>query len=55
MLFFIIISYLEEKYFETRYENTVTTLLPISSGVSEGTVLDPILYLLYRPTVDLKK
>lgn len=47
----VIKSYLTERYFLVKYQDEYSNLLPIKSGVPQGSVLGPILYLLY--TADL--
>lgn len=44
-------SYLFNRHFLVKYQEGYTPLFPISSGVPQGSVLGPILYLLY--TADL--
>ena len=44
-------SYLENRYFLIKYGEECTSLHPILSGVPQGSVLGPVLYLLY--TADL--
>lgn len=44
-------SYIENRYFFVKYEDEHSSLSEISSGVPQGSVLGPILYLLY--TADL--
>jgi hypothetical protein len=47
----ILKSYLENRYFLIKYREEYTSLHPILSGVPQGSVLGPLLYLLY--TADL--
>lgn len=50
-LYALMKSYLHERYFRVRYEAEVTSLHKIESGVPQGSVLGPVLYLLF--TADL--
>ena len=45
----ILQSYLHNRYFLIRYREAYTSLHPVSSGVPHGSVLGPLLYLLYNP------
>lgn len=49
----ILQSYLADRYFMVKYQDVHTSLFPIKAGVPQGSVLGPILYLLY--TADLPK
>lgn len=44
-------SYLEDRHFYVKYGNSVTNLQKIKAGVPQGSVLGPLLYLIY--TFDL--
>jgi len=50
-LYAIIKSYLLQRTFRVKYGETVTQLKEMNSGVPQGSVLGPVLYLLY--TADL--
>jgi len=43
--------YLQNRYFLIKYREAYTSLHPVSSGIPQGSVLGPLLYLLY--TADL--
>jgi len=43
----ILKSYLENRYFLIKYREEYTSLYPVLSGLLQGSVLDPLLYLLY--------
>jgi hypothetical protein len=46
-LYAVIKSYLLRKTFKVKYAKVVTQLKEINSGVSQGSVIEPVLYLLY--------
>lgn len=43
----LIKSYTEDRYFQVKYEEECSELKPIKSGVPQGSILGPLLYLLY--------
>jgi hypothetical protein len=49
--YLILKSYLHNRYFQVKVEDSYTNLLPINTGVPQGSVLGPLHYLLY--TADL--
>lgn len=46
-VFHILKSYLSDRTFQIKYQNTITNLYPIESGIPQGSVLGPFLYVLY--------
>jgi hypothetical protein len=50
-MFSILKSYLSQRYFFVKHEDYSTELHPILAGVPQGSVIGPVLYLLY--TADL--
>lgn len=44
-------SYLSDRYFMVKYQDVITGLYPIRAGVPQGSVLGPVLYLLYTSDI----
>jgi hypothetical protein len=49
--YLILNSYLSNRHFVVKVNTELTSLTPVNAGVPQGSVLDPLLYLLY--TADL--
>lgn len=49
----ILTSYISERHYRAKYSDEYSDLKPISAGVSQGSVLGPVFYLLY--TRDIPK
>ncbi|PNF20480.1 RNA-directed DNA polymerase from mobile element jockey [Cryptotermes secundus] len=45
--FLLVKSYLQNRHYRVKVDNAYTDLLPIRAGVPQGSVLGPLLYLLY--------
>jgi hypothetical protein len=45
--FLILKSYLLNRHFQVKIKNAFTDILPVNAGVSQGSFLGPLLYLLY--------
>ena len=50
-IFLILKSYITERYFQVKIENTLSQYYPVQSGVPQGSVLGPLLYLIYTADV----
>lgn len=48
-------SYLSDRYFRIKYENEYSKLKKIDAGVPQGSILGPILYLLYTHDIPVNK
>src|SRR5436190_1777997 len=49
----VIRSYLSNRYFQVKFEDITTSLCEIESGVPQGSVLGPLLYLLFTYDIPL--
>jgi hypothetical protein len=47
----ILKSYLSERYFRVKQEDEYSGLKPIKAGVPQGSVLGPVLYLIYKSDI----
>jgi hypothetical protein len=47
----ILKSYLSERYFRAKQEDEYFGLKPIKTGVPQGSVLGPVLYLMYTSDI----
>jgi hypothetical protein len=45
--YLILISYLRNRHFRVKVEDSYTDLFPVNAGVPQSSVLGPLLYLLY--------
>jgi hypothetical protein len=50
-IYSILKSYLTDRHFYVKLQDASTTLYPILSGVSQGSVLEPIRYLIYTADI----
>lgn len=50
-IYLILKSYLSERHFQVKMNETTSKLCPVNSGVPQGSVLGPFLYLLYTADV----
>jgi len=46
-LYTILQSYITDRYFYIKYDNECSDIMPVSGGVRKGSVLAPILYMIY--------
>lgn len=44
-------SYISNRYFRVKYEDSYSELKEISAGIPQGSVLGPVLYLLYMSNI----
>jgi hypothetical protein len=44
-------SYINDRYFQVKIENTLSQYYPIQSGVRQGSVLGPLLYLIFTADI----
>ena len=52
-IFKILKSYLKDRYFYVKFKDKTSALLAVNSGVPQGSVLGPILYLLYTADIPI--
>jgi len=52
-LYLFLKSYLSERYFQVKFDDELSDNHPIRAGVQHGSVLGPLLYLLYIADVQL--
>lgn len=45
--YLILESYLKDRFFRVRYEGCISKTAPISSGVQQGSILAPLLFIIY--------
>jgi hypothetical protein len=50
-IFLILKSYIADRYFQDKIENTFSQYYPVQSGVPWGSVLGPLLYLIFTADI----
>jgi hypothetical protein len=50
-IFLILKSYISDRYFQVKIDDTLSQYCPVQSGVPQGSVLGPLLYLLYTADI----